>query len=174
MQVYGQMGVHKFPAALCVSQAGLSPSPACPLPSACPKAHAKSWGWSSLLLCPLLLWGDGLEQSHTSSSPAPWDVDADCPIPVSGWAGVPKYPKIMLASGNKLCCLIMSDGGRLAGVRQGAILVSISGVCRVNDSTGHMQTPNMHLRVSDPALTADRCGSRSSQGCRGGCCPTHP
>lgn len=54
----------------------------------------------------------GAEQSHASSSLALWDTDADRSIPVSGWAGVPKYPKLMLASGKKLYCLT-SDNGQL-------------------------------------------------------------
>ena len=173
MQVYGQRGGSQVPAASCVAQAGLSPSPGCPLPSACPKARARSWGWCLLLLCPPLLWGDGLEQSHASSSLALWNTDADCLIPVSGWAGVLKYPKLMLTSGKNLYCL-MNDDGRLAGAQQGTILGSISAVCRVNCSTGHMQNLNMHLRISEQALTTDPCGSGSPQGCRVGSLPAHP
>lgn len=135
MQVYGQSCGSQVPATPYVAQAGLSSSPGCHLPSACPRPRARSWGWSSLLLCPPLLWGNGLEQSHASSSLALWDTDADCLIPVSGLAGGPKYPKLMLASEKKLYCLT-SDDGQLASAQQGEILVSISAVCRVNYSTG--------------------------------------
>lgn len=173
MQVYGQRGSSQVPAAQCVAQAGLSPSSGCPLCSVCPKARARSWDWCSLLLCPLLLWGDGLEQSHASSSPALWDMDADCPIPVSDWARMPKYPKSMLAPGKKLYCLTRDDG-QLAGAQQGTISGSISAVCRVNYSTGHMQNLNMHLHISEQVLTTDPCGSGSPWGCRVVSLPAHP
>lgn len=168
MQVYGQRGGSQVPAAPCVAQAGFSPSPGCSPPSACPKAHARSCDWCSLLPHPPLLRGDGLEQNHASSSPALWDVDADCPIPLSGWAAVPKYPKLMLASGKKFYCLV-SDNGQLAGAQQGAVLGSISAAC-----PAHMQNLNMHLHISEQALTTDPHGSGSPWGCRVGSLPAHP
>lgn len=70
----------------------------------------------------------GAEQSHASSFLALWDTDVDCSLSVSGWARVPKYPKLMLASGKKPNCLT-SDDEQLPSDWQGTILGFVSAVC---------------------------------------------